>query len=83
MYGSIRPSHGVPGATEGATGEPSRRRTSTMGRAGEPSSSSSFGVGSASTAGSAHITASGFSSRPLRARRRATASSLVASQARW
>jgi hypothetical protein len=82
VYGSISPSHGVPGATEDATGEPSPRRTRTIGRAGERSRSSSAGIGAARANGSAAITASGFSSRPLRSRSRATAVSLVASQAR-
>jgi hypothetical protein len=68
---------------EAASGASSRRRTRTIGRARDWSSSRSVADRFASDPGSELITANGFSSRRLRARRRLTAASLRASQARW
>ncbi len=82
--GSITPCRAKPGATEVASGP--RPATSTIGARHDVRASSSTGVGAnhacaVSTSGT--ITANGLSGRRLRARRRATASSSVASQARW
>ena len=49
VYGSITPSHGLPGATASATGPPGRRRTSTIGRSRDRSSASSRRSASASS----------------------------------
>ena len=83
VYGSISPSHGEPGATEAATGASARRRQRTIGRSREASSASSSAPSSASASGRVVMTANGLSSRSFRPRRRATASSSPASQARW
>ena len=87
VYGSMIPRSGLPpGATAGDRRAPGRRASSTMGRAGDASRARS----SAETAAellrpgprSRTISAKGFSSRALRLRSSATASSLRASQQR-
>ncbi len=83
VYGSSKPSQGVPGATDAATAASGRRHTSTIGRRASSRSARSSGPIEASASGSVVISANGFSSRCLRARSRATALSSVASQARW
>ncbi len=87
VYGSIAPSQASPGATPGsAASAPAALGVSTTGRAADSSSARSAAPTSASPASDAAfatITAKGFASRDLRERRRATASALRASQARW
>ncbi len=73
----------MPGATDCGDLAAARRRSSTIGRAGERSSAHSSPETSQSASGAALISANGFSSRRLRARSVATASSSRASQARW
>ncbi len=86
--GNMSPINGLPGATasEMLTLATARDRSRTMGRAGDNSCSASTGPISARPAAasrSATITANGLSGRCLRCRSRPTASSSVASQARW
>ena len=86
VYGRRRPTNGLRGATSGARAASGRRRTSTMGRSADVSASRSPAVRRASASAAARsgtMTASGFSSRCLRRRRRATDSDDVASHARW
>ena len=86
MYGSITPSHGLPGATASATRRVGRRRSSTIGRAGEVStaaSASSISASSRAAARSRTITANGLPPRAFRARTVRDGRLGVASQARW
>ena len=86
MEGSITPRSAERGATAAATGAPGRRGVSTIGRSRATSASASASVTSArarAASRSGTIRAKGLSSRCLRARSRATASSSSARQARW
>ena len=85
-YGSMTPSSGAPGATDGATGASGRLRASTTGRARPSRSSSSAApmiTSSCAAARSGGMSAKGLSSRCLRARSSDTAASSSARQARW
>ncbi len=82
--GASAPSHGDPAATDGATGASARRRTSTIGRATPCRSALLLGrqVGEQRAVPSSSRRAASPRGASC-ARRRATASSSVASQARW
>ena len=84
-YASMIPRSGLPGATARETGAAGRRAASTIGRAGPPSdrrAASPSDTSDAASASSRTITANGLSTRPLRSRSRATASSSPASHVR-
>ena len=84
-YGRYTPSHGIPGATDGATPLPARARASTMGRAEVCIRASSSRVSSHNARApsmSRTMTATGLPYRCFRSRRCLTAVSLVASTAR-
>jgi hypothetical protein len=87
VHGSIVPSTSSPGATPAsASAAPGRIGSSTIGRSRDCRRASSAEPASTqrtADATFAAITANGFSSRSLRARRHATAAALRASHARW
>ena len=83
VYGSITPSHGVPGATSGATGASARRRSEDDRAGGGAQQASSAASDRRARAGRAPSPRTAFPRGACARAARATAASSPASQARW
>ena len=83
VYGSITPSHGVPGATDGATGASARGAASTIGRAASAAARARPARARPSALRVGGHDRERLLVAVLASRSRATAASLAASQARW